>query len=132
MEDTTKKGPEEPEDEGLLDKAKKLIDKADDFIEEKVEQVKQSKPFESVAEALDKAGDYVEDKVEDIKNAGIKEKLEAFADKTGDAVEEKVSKAKEAGKKLANKAADKLDDIAENLRKRAKDEKTTEEEPPEA
>ncbi|MCX6302601.1 MAG: hypothetical protein NTW82_10490 [Bacteroidia bacterium] len=66
MEEETKKEPVKPEEEGLLDKAKKLIGKADDFIDENVEKVIKSKAFESVADAMDKAGDYVEDKVEDI------------------------------------------------------------------
>ena len=81
MEENEKNKPVEPEEEGLLDKAKKLVDKADDFIEENVEKVKKSKAFESVAESFDKAGDFVEDKIEEIKQGGVKEKLEAFADK---------------------------------------------------
>ncbi len=40
MEEETKKDPEQPEKEGLLDKAKKLFKKADKFIDEKVEKAK--------------------------------------------------------------------------------------------
>jgi hypothetical protein len=55
MEGNTNKEPVEPEEESLLDKAKKLVDKADDFLEEKVENVKKSKAFESVSEAMEKS-----------------------------------------------------------------------------
>lgn len=126
MEEETQKEPVKPEEEGLLDKAKKLIGKADDFIDENVEKVKKSKAFESVADAMDKAGDYVEDTVEGIKNANVKEKLDAFADKTEAETMEQLAKAKQYGKKIADKAADRLEDLAENIRK-----KTSEEEKPE-
>ena len=126
MEEESQKEPVKPEEEGLLDKAKKLIGKADDFIDENVEKVIKSKAFESVADAMDKAGDYVEDKVEDVKNVNIKEKLDEFADKAETETKEKLAKAKEYGRKVAGKTADKLEDIAENIRK-----KTGEEEKPE-
>ena len=45
MEEETKKEPEKPQEEGLLDKAKKLLDRADDIIDENVEKVKKSKAF---------------------------------------------------------------------------------------
>ena len=45
MEELTKKAPEEPKDDGLLDKAKKFVDKADDFIDENVEKLKKTKAF---------------------------------------------------------------------------------------
>jgi len=68
MEDNEKKVPEEPEKEGLLDKAKKLYEKADDFIDDKVEDLKKTKAFGKVSDALDKAGDFVEDKIDEIKS----------------------------------------------------------------
>jgi hypothetical protein len=83
MEENEKNEPVKPEEEGLMDKAKRLIGKADEFIEENVEKVVQSKAFESVAETLDKAGDFVEDKIEDIKKTDLKEKLGTFADEAG-------------------------------------------------
>jgi hypothetical protein len=46
MEENEKKTPEEPEKEGLLDKAKKIYEKADDFIDDKVEDLKKTKAFE--------------------------------------------------------------------------------------
>ena len=121
MEDNSKKEPVESKDEGFLDKAKKIAEKADDFIDENVEKLKKTKAFESVTGAMDKAGDYVEEKVEEIKQGKMKEKLEAFADKAEVKAEEKLSKAKEAGKKFAGKAADKLEDIADGIRNKTKD-----------
>ncbi len=126
MEEETKKEPEIPEEKGWAEKAKKLIDKADDFIDEKVDKVKKSKAFTKASEALDKAEDFVEDKVEDIKNANVKEKLNAFGDKAEGEAKEKLAKAKEFGKKVAAKAADKLDDLAENIRKKSQDDKKPE------
>lgn len=126
MEENVKNEQVKPEEEGLLDKAKKLVNKADDFIEENVEKVIKSKAFESVAESFDKAGDYVEDKIEDIKKANVKEKLETFADKAEDKAEEALSKAKVLGKKLANKAAGKLGDFAENIKNKTKEEEKPE------
>jgi ElaB/YqjD/DUF883 family membrane-anchored ribosome-binding protein len=121
MEEETKKEPEKPEEKGWAEKAKKLIDKADDFIDEKVDKIKNSKTYESVTGALDKAEDYVEDKIEEVKSGEAKEKLKSFADKAEDEAKEKLSKAKEFGKKIAAKTADKLDDLAENIRNKSKD-----------
>jgi len=69
---------------------------------------------------MDKAGEFVEDKVEEVKTGEAKEKIKAFADKAEDEAKEKLSKAKEFGKKVAGKVADKLDDIADDIRDKAK------------
>jgi ElaB/YqjD/DUF883 family membrane-anchored ribosome-binding protein len=121
MEEETKKEPEKPEEKGWAEKAKKLIDKADDFIDENVDKVKKSKAFGKVKETVDKAEDYVEDKVNEVKSGEAKEKLKAFAEKAEVEAKEKLSKAKEFGKKVAAKTADKLDDLAENIRNKSKD-----------
>jgi len=92
MEEETKKEPVEPKEEGWAEKAKKLIDKADDFIDGKVDKVKKSKAFGDFKESLDKAEEYVDDKIENIKKT----------------------------------TADKLDDLAEGIRKRTKDEQKPE------
>jgi ElaB/YqjD/DUF883 family membrane-anchored ribosome-binding protein len=123
MEENMKNEPVKPEEESFLDKAKKLVDKADDFIDENVDKVMKSKAFESVADTFDKAGDFVEDKIEDIKKANLKEKFEALADQAEDKAEETLSKAKVLGKKLADKTAGKLEDIAENIRNKTQEEK---------
>lgn len=126
MEDNSKKEPVEPKEESLLDKAKRLAEKADDFIDENVEKLKKTKAFESVSGAVDKAGDYVEEKVAEVKQGKMKDKLHAFADKAEAKAEEELAKAKEAGKKLADKTAKKLEDLADDLRNKAKDDKTPE------
>lgn len=92
MEEETKKEPVEPKEEGWAEKAKKLIDKADDFIDGKVDKVKKSKAFGDFKESLDKAEEYVDDKIENIKKT----------------------------------TADKLDDLAEGIRKKTKDEQKPE------
>ena len=48
MEENKNPEPAEPKKEGLLDKAKKLLDKADDYIDDKVEVIKQSQAFKKV------------------------------------------------------------------------------------
>ncbi|MCU0460887.1 MAG: hypothetical protein MUF36_02545 [Bacteroidales bacterium] len=89
MEEETKKEPVGPEEEGWAEKAKKLIDEADDFIDEKVDKVKKSKAFGEIKDSLDKAEEF--------------------------------------GKKVAVKAADKLEDLAEGIRKKTQDEPKPEE-----
>jgi len=121
MGEETKKEPEQPQKEGWKEKVKKFFKKTDDLIDEKVEQVKKTKVYEDVKQAAKKAEDFVEDKIEDIKESGIKEKLNEFADKAESEAKEHFGKAKEFGKKVAGKTADKLDDIAENLRKKSQD-----------
>ena len=123
MEENVKKDPISSEEEGFLEKAKKLVGKADDFIDENVDKVMKSKAFESVAETFDKAGDFIEEKIEDIKKANVKEKLETLADKAEDKADETLIKAKDLGKKLANETAGKLEEIAENIRSKTKEEK---------
>ncbi len=126
MEENKPQEPVKPKKENLLDKVKKLFGKADDFVDEKVDDVKKSEAFKKVRETYEKAEDYVEDKIEDIKESGVKEKLEAFADKVEDKTEDTVAKMKEFGKKAAVKTADKLEDIAENIKKRTGDEEKPE------
>ena len=92
MEEETKKEPVEPKEEGWAEKAKKLIDKADDFIDEKVDKVKNSKAFGEIKESLDKAEEYVDKKIEDIRKT----------------------------------TADKLDDLADGIRKKPTDEQKPE------
>ena len=122
MEENAKKEPAQPEKESWKEKAKKLLKKADNFIDKNVEKVKKTKAFEDVTKAAKKAEDFVEDKIEDVKKSGIKEKLNEFADKAESEAREQFTKAKEFGKKVAGKTADKLDDIAGNLRKKSKEE----------
>ena len=64
---------QEPKKESLLDKAKELADKAEDFFEDTAVKVKGSETFKKAGELWDKAEDYVEDKVEDLEKSGIKE-----------------------------------------------------------
>jgi hypothetical protein len=122
MEEETKKEPVKPEDEGLFEKTKKFIDKANDYIDEKSEDLKKSKTLESVANAIDKAEDYVEDKIEDIKKVNVKAELENFQEKTDSKANEKIAKAKKFGKKVAGKVADKLENFAKDIKNRTKDE----------
>ena len=67
MEEKTNQEPVESKKESLLDKAKKLFRKADDYVDDKVDDVKKSEAFKKVKETFEKAEDYVEDKIEDIK-----------------------------------------------------------------
>ena len=122
MEEKTNQEPVQPEKESFLDKAKKLFRKADDFVDDKVDDVKKSEAFKKAKVAYDKAEDFVEDKIEDIKESGVKEKLEAFADRVEDKTENAVGKMKEFSKKVADKTADKLEDIAENIKKKTAEE----------
>ena len=92
MEEEAKKEPVEPKEDGWAEKAKKLIDKADDFLDEKVDKVKKSKAFGEFKESLDKAEEYVDDKIENIKKT----------------------------------TAEKLEDLAEDIRKKTKDEQKPE------
>ncbi|MCU0409320.1 MAG: hypothetical protein MUD02_10270 [Bacteroidales bacterium] len=108
MEEEKKEGPVNPGEESLIEKAKKLVDKADDFIEEKAEQVRKSKAYGEVTEAFDKAEDFIEKKVEDLKQKGVKETIADLADKADDKAEEAISKLKDLGKKVAYKTQGRL------------------------
>ncbi|MGA1977358.1 MAG: hypothetical protein ABSG89_05810 [Bacteroidales bacterium] len=121
-------GKQEQEETGkknFLKKAKKLVSKADDAIDENVEKLKKSKAFEKVTDAMNLAGDYVEEKVESVKQGKLKQKLDEIADKAEDLAGENISKAKVAGKKIAGKAADKLENIAKDIRNKTKDDPKT-------
>lgn len=110
----------------MLDKAKKLVENADDIIEENVEKLKNSKAFESIAETFDTAGDFIENKIEEIRQGGVKEKPEGLAGKTEDKAEEAFARLKDLGKKVADKAADKLEDIADNIRQKTEPDQKSE------
>ena len=102
----------------MLDIAKRFAGKAENLIEEKVENAKKSKAFETVSGEIDKAAGYVKDKYEDLKQSGVKEKIETLAEQAEDKAEETLSKLKILGKQAAEKTADKLEDLADTLRKK--------------
>jgi ElaB/YqjD/DUF883 family membrane-anchored ribosome-binding protein len=120
VEENLKKDPT-PEKEGLLEKAKKFVEKADDFIDENVEKVKKSDAFGAVSDQFDKAGHFVEEKIGEIKKENLKEKLDTVAGQAEIKAKETLSKAKDLGKEIANKTAGKLEDIADNIRSKTKD-----------
>jgi len=122
MEEQEKDKAGKPEKESLLDKAKKIVDKADDFLDEKIEQAKKSETFDKVSDAIEKAEDFVGEKIEEFKKSETREKIESLADKAEDKADDAISKLKEFGKKVAGKTADTLDDIADNLRKKSSEE----------
>ena len=111
MEENNKKEPVQPEN-GMMDKAKDLLDKAEDMLEESFDKVKKSKAFESVSEAYKKAEDFVEDKIEDFEKSGTKEKLESMADNAGEKANNAFRKIKDLGKDLAEKAEAKIEEMS--------------------
>ena len=122
MDEKTKKNSVQPEKD-LLNKAKDILDKADDMLDESVEKLKKSKAYGSVSGAYKKAEDFVVDKIEDLEKSGIKEKLETMADKAEEKAGGTFRKLKDFGKNLANKAKDKIDEIAGNIKGKPKDDK---------
>jgi formylmethanofuran dehydrogenase subunit B len=92
----------EPKEEGFLDKLKKLADKAEDFIEDTADKVKESSTYKKAGEMLDKAEDFVEDKAKDL-----------------------MAEAKAAGINLAEKAGDLADNLAQKLKESPKNEDKT-------
>lgn len=100
MADETTPNPE-PQEEGLMEKARKLANQAEDFFEDAAEKVKQSETFKKATDFLDKAEDFVEDKTKDI-----------------------VADAKVAGKNLAEKVGDIANKVADRLSDTPKAEET--------
>jgi ElaB/YqjD/DUF883 family membrane-anchored ribosome-binding protein len=122
MDDNTKKPPE-PKGEGLLNKAKDLLNKADDLLDESVEKAKKSKAFAKATDAFNKAEDYVENKIEEFEKSGMKGKLESMVDKAEVKAGDTFRKLKVMGRNFADKAENKFDEIADNLKSKPKEEK---------
>lgn len=83
----------------LLESAKTLADKAEDFIEVTAEKLQNS-------ETLKKAGKFIEDKVEELENGGLKVKLKSFADKVEEKAEELYGEVASRGKKYTSGKSD--------------------------
>lgn len=78
-----------------LEKGKKLIDNASDYLEDKIEDVKESETYQKVSE-------FVEDKTAEFKSGEMEQKLNAYKDSVAQNAEEVFDKAKSAVGNLAD------------------------------
>ena len=94
----------------IIEKAKEFADKAEDMMEDTVEKIRNSETFK-------KAENFIEEKMDELEESNISEKLKKFADQIEDKAEDLLEKAKVQGKKIADKADDLADDVADRFRR---------------
>lgn len=110
MEENKTVQPEEKKDD-LGSKAKEVVNKAEDLIEDSVEKIKSSETFGKIAGFFDKVEDFIEKKVDEVKESGIIDKIEDFAEKAEDKAGEALKKAKDAGAVISNKFKEAVEEI---------------------
>ncbi len=104
--------------EELLDKTKAFADKAEDFVEEKVEQIKQSGTYEKATVMADKVSDYVEGKVGDFQSSEMGAKFENFKEKAGGQAEDLYEKTKSVVNLVVDDVEEAIDQIKEKINKK--------------
>lgn len=112
MSETENTNPQaEEKKDDLMSKAKEVADKAEDFIEDSVEKIKNSGTFGKIAGFFDKVEDFIDEKVDQVKESGIIDKIEDYAEKAEDKAEAAFKKAKEAGTIISSKFKEAVDEI---------------------
>lgn len=122
MNAKSKKKTKKPE-KGLLDKAKNLLDKTDDFMKENVKKFRKSKAFGTATETLKKVEGFMDDASDDYKKSKTKKnidkafmKAEKKADKAFKKAEKSYKKVKKLGEKIVRKAETRLNEITGNVK----------------
>ncbi|MFA4864976.1 MAG: hypothetical protein WC605_14550, partial [Bacteroidales bacterium] len=110
MNAKSKKKAKKPE-KGLFNKAKTLLNKADDYVEDKVKQVRKSKAFGAAKGTLKNVESYVEGAMDDYEKSGTRKKIDKALVKAEKKAVRAFKKVEKLRKKIASKAEDRLDKI---------------------
>ena len=105
----------------LIEKGKKLADKAEDFFEEKMTKVKESETFGKISGLFGKVENFMEEKAEEFHSGEMEAKIDSFKARTEDQADELLRRAKEAGLKIG----DSVDQTIDILKGKGKKDQTT-------
>jgi DNA-binding transcriptional regulator YhcF (GntR family) len=99
----------------FFDKTREMADKAEAKLEETFEKVRTSETYAKITDAMGQAGEYVEKKIEELKESDIPEKAEKFREKAEDETEKFIGKAKTIGANLADDLDEAIDSLKDKL-----------------
>jgi len=108
----------EKKKEDFYDKMKRFAEKTEDFIDEKVEKLKNSGTLDKINEYADKTEDYIEKKVDEFKKSDIPDKVDTWVKKTEEKAADVIKKAGEVGEKVSEKIEDVADDLKARFKKK--------------
>jgi len=86
----------------LINKGKKLADKAEDFFSDKFNKFKKSDAFGKISEAIGKVEEVMETKSQEFHSGEMGAKFETLKDQTEDQVSEIIKKVRVAGLKIGD------------------------------
>lgn len=86
----------------LADKAEKLIGEGFDKAKEHIEKAKESEAYAKINQSMNQAGEYVERKLEELKQGDLPDKIEALREKAEDKAEGLIDQAKAYGSIIAD------------------------------
>ena len=99
----------------LFDKAGELTDKAGKILEEGFEKFKGSEAYAKITDAMGQAGEFVDRKMEELKEGDIPDKVKDFKDKAESGTENVIEHVKAYGSLLADNVEQVIDEMKEKL-----------------
>jgi ElaB/YqjD/DUF883 family membrane-anchored ribosome-binding protein len=99
----------------LADKAEKLLEEGFDKAKEHFEKAKESETYAKINQSMNQAGEYVEKKLEEIRQGDLPDKIEAFRDKAEDKAETLIEQARAYGSIIADDVDEVIDSMKDKL-----------------
>ena len=93
----------------MINTGKIIAEKAEDFIVEKAEQLKDSETFIKVSNFFGKVGDFLDQKSDEFHSGEMVSKIDAFKEKAGDQAIDLLKKAKETSIKIGDAVDDQIE-----------------------
>jgi hypothetical protein len=99
----------------FFDKSREMADKAEAKLEETLERVRASETYAKITDAMGQAGEYVEKKIEELKESDIPEKAGKFREKAEAETEKFIGRAKTISANLADELDEVIDSLKDKL-----------------
>jgi ElaB/YqjD/DUF883 family membrane-anchored ribosome-binding protein len=95
----------------FYDWLKSFAEKTENLIDKQVEKLEKKGVLDRIEKQIDKAGDFVGDKITQFKNSDVPDKVDNIVDKTDKKAREVIEKSQETGDKISEKVEGVIDDI---------------------
>ncbi len=99
----------------LLGKTREMADKAEKALSEGFGKFKESESFAKMTDLLGQVGDYVDKKIEEVKESELPGKVEDFRGKAESKAETLLSRTKIFGEKFAKEVDEAIDNLKERF-----------------
>ncbi len=95
----------------FFDKTREMADQAEDKLKESFEKAKKSETYEKISGMVGQVGDFVEKKIEELKESDLPGKAERFRDQAEAHAESAIDKAKAFGAGLAEEVDEVIESL---------------------